>query len=175
MKKNILLIFITLGTIALTSALVHYMKMPSLAFAWALNFLLMFCMVFFTETLKSPFTSPYFNAQTWEQKGEIYESLGIHFYRKLLVWIGWEKLNKKNNPMEKNTLAHVHLQTKKSEFSHLIILIVVFGFNVYVAIQYGVLSAMWLLLLNVLFNLYPVFLQRYNRPRLERVLNLSAR
>ena len=132
-------------------------------------------MVFFTETLKSPFTSPYFNAQPWEQKGKIYESLGIHFYRKLLVWIGWEKLNKKSNPIEKNTLAHVHLQTKKSEFSHLIILIVVFGFNVYVAIQYGVLKSMWLLLLNVLFNLYPVFLQRYNRPRLERILNLTAR
>ena len=173
MRKSLLLIFITLGTIALTGALVHYMKMPSLAFAWALNFLLMFCVVFFTEALKSPFTSAYFNAKLWEQKGKIYESLGIHFYRKLLVWIGWEKLNKKSNPIEKNTLAHVHLQTKKSEFSHLIILIVVFGFNVYVAIQYGVLNSIWLLLLNVLFNLYPVFLQRYTRPRVERVLNLK--
>lgn len=177
MRKPILLTLITLGTIALTGALVHYMKMPSLAFAWALNFLLMFCMVFFTETLKSPFTSPYFKAQPWEQKGKIYESLGVNFYRKLLVWSGWEKLNKKSSPVDKNTKALVHLllQTKKSEFSHLIILIIVFGFNVFVAIKYGVLKSLWLLVLNVLFNLYPVFLQRYNRPRLERILNLTAR
>jgi hypothetical protein len=62
--------------------------MDDFAFAWALNFLLMFFVLAFTETLKSHLTSSYYNGKAWEQKGKIYESLGIKFFRKLFVGIG---------------------------------------------------------------------------------------
>jgi hypothetical protein len=171
------LTFIVVVTIALTYALAHYMKMDSFAFAWALNFLLMACVINFTETLKGQLTSWYYNEQPWERGGKIYRSLGIDFYRKLLVWIGWEKLNKKSNPVEKNTeaLIHLHNRTKKSELGHLLILIIVLGFNIFVAFKFGILKSLWLLILNILLNLYPVLLQRYNRPRIERAINISKR
>lgn len=158
-------------------ALVYYMKMDSFPFAWALNFLLMLFVVFFTSTLKSPLASSYYHQKEWEDGGNVYERLGINFFRKLLVWIGWEKVIRKSNPIEKNTnaLVSLHHQTKKSELEHLIIFAIVLGFNVFVAFKFGVIKSLWLLLLNVLLNLYPIFLQRYNRPRIERALNLSKR
>lgn len=177
MKKNLTLLSIILFTIALTWALAHYIKMDGFSFAWALNFMLMFGVLAFTETLKSPLTSSYYNVKGWEHGGKVYEPLGVNFYRKLLVWIGWEKLNKKANPVEKSTNALMTLRykTKQSELGHLIILFIVLGFNVYVAFKFGVLKSLWLFLLNVLLNLYPIFLQRYNRPRIERALRLSKR
>jgi hypothetical protein len=90
MRKTFTLTFIVLITIVLTYALTHYMKMESLAFAWALNFLLMACVLNFTEALKEQLVSRYYNQQPWERGGRIYKSLGINFYRKLLVWTGWE-------------------------------------------------------------------------------------
>jgi hypothetical protein len=175
MRKVLILISIVIITIASTYALVHYIGMQGFAFAWALNFMLMGCALSFTETLKGQLTSRYYNEKPWEQGGKIYQSLGINFFRKLLVWIGWEKLNKKANPVERNTktLVHLHYRTKQSELGHTIILIIVFGFNIFVAFKFGILKSLWLLILNILFNLYPILLQRYNRPRIERAINIS--
>lgn len=175
MRKVFVLISIVLLTIALIYALIHSIGMQGFAFAFSLNFMLMACVLTFTETLKSQLTFPYFNEKAWERRGKTYESLGINLYRKLLIGIGWERLNKKSKPVEKNTkaLIHLHYRTKQDELGHLIILIIVLGFTVFVAFKFGVLHSLWLFLLNILLNLYPVFLQRYNRPRIERVLNLS--
>jgi hypothetical protein len=177
LAKSLLLIFISIITIVLVYALVHYVGMKGFLFAWTLNFLLMSCVFAFTETLKSELASSYYMEKVWEKRGKIYESFGIIFFRKALVWIGWEKLNKKANPIEKNTkaLMHLHYKTKQSEFGHIIIMIIVLGFNIYVAFKYGVLQSLWLLLLNIVLNFYPILLQRYNRPRIERALNLSKR
>lgn len=175
MKKNITLTLITLLTIGSAWALVHYVRMDLFSFAWALNFLLMFFVVLFTGALKSPLTAAYYDQKEWERKGKIYEYLGVNFFRKLLVWVGWEKLIRKSFPIEKNTqsLANLYYQTKKSELDHLIIFVVVLGFTIFVAFRFGILKSSSLFILNVLFNLYPIFLQRYNRPRIEKTVRLS--
>jgi hypothetical protein len=175
MRKALVLILITILSTAAICALVYYARMDGFAFAWALNCLLMLCVSVFTDALKSELASSYYHQKGWEQKGKIYEYLGINVFRKLLVWTGWEKVIRKSFPIENNTqaLAKLYYQTKKSELDHLVILLIVFGFNVFVAFKFGVLKSLWLLILNVLINLYPVFLQRYNRPRIERIVNVS--
>lgn len=177
MKKTLTLIFLVIVTIGLTYALVNYIKMDGFAFAWALNFLLMLCVSMFIEALKSQLNSSYFDEKAWEQKGKIYELFGVNIFRKLLVIIGWEKLNKKANPVKNNAqdLMNLHHQTKKSELGHLIVLIIVAGFNVYVALKFGIIKSLSLFSLNVILNLYPVILQRYNRPRIERAIRLNKR
>ena len=177
MKKTLSLILIVVIGIASVYALVYYTKMDTSAFAWALNFMLMLFVSMFSGVLKSPLTSSYYNQKTWERSGETYRYLGIDVFRKLLVWIGWEKVIRKSCPIEKNTkaLVNLHYQTKRSEIDHLTIFVIVLAFNVFVAIQYGILKSLSLLILNVLLNLYPILLQRYNRPRIERALNLSKR
>ncbi|MEJ7559561.1 MAG: hypothetical protein WKF66_14730 [Pedobacter sp.] len=175
MRKVLIIILIVITTIALTYFLIQKIGMKGFAFAWALNFLLMAGVLTFTETLKSPLTAAYFDAKPWENGGKIYQSFGINIFRKVLVWIGWERLNKKSNPVEKNTeaLMQLHYKTKQSEIGHLIILIIVTAFTVFVATEYGFKNSLWLILLNVLFNLYPILLQRFNRPRIGRALNIA--
>jgi hypothetical protein len=177
MKKISVLVLIATISIGLVYALVLFTKIESFSFAVALNFLLMASVLTFTETLKSPLTSAYFNENPWERRGKIYDSLGINFYRKLLVWIGWEKMNKKTKPVEKNlnTLINLHYRTKQDELNHIIIMLVVLGFNIFVAFRFGIVKSLPLLILNILLNIYPIFLQRYNRPRIERIIGLSGR
>jgi len=177
MKKIFILILIPVLTIGSTAALVYYIKIDTFSFAWAFNFMLMVFIPPFIDTLKSPLTSSYYNEKTWEKRGKVYEKLGINVFRKLLVLIGWEKIIRKAHPIEKNTqsLVNLHLQTKKSEINHVIILFIVLGFNVFVAIQYGFIKSLSLLILNIILHLYPIMLQRYNRPRIERAMNLSKR
>lgn len=175
MRKILILSFIILSALGFTYLLVQYSGMQGFLFAWVLNFLLMMCVLMFTETLKSPLTSSYYNQKGWEKGGKVYETLGINLFRKVLVWVGWEKLNKKSNPVEKdtNSLTQLHYKTRQSELGHLIILGIVLGFTIFVAYKYGVLASLWLFVLNIVLNLYPIFLQRYNRPRLARAINLS--
>lgn len=177
MKKIFILACIVIVTIGLLYALTHYIKMDGFSFAFALNFMLMTCALTFTETLKSPLNSSYFSEKSWEKKGKIYESLGINMYRTLLVKIGWEKLNKKSKPVEKNTeaLTNLYYRTKQDELGHLMIMLIVLGFTVFVAYKFGILRSLWLLVLNILLNIYPIFLQRYNRPRIARAIILSKR
>jgi len=177
MKKIFILILIPILTISSTAALVYYIKIDTFPFAWAFNFMLMVFIPPFTDTLKSPLTSSYYNEKTWEKRGKVYENLGINVFRKLLVLIGWEKIIRKAHPIEKNTqaLVNLHLQTKKSEINHVIILFIVLGFNIFVAIKYGFIKSLSLLILNIILHLYPIMLQRYNRPRIERAINLSKR
>ncbi|MDJ1469240.1 glycosyl-4,4'-diaponeurosporenoate acyltransferase CrtO family protein [Xanthocytophaga flava] len=177
MQRVLILTFIPIIAIVLLGALVHYIGVQGFLFAWILNFMLMACVLAFTETLKSPLTSPYYNDKAWEHRGKIYESFGVNFFRKLLRWVGWEKLNKKSNPIEKNTktLMQLHYRTKQSELGHSIIFGIVLGFTIFVAVKFGVFKSVWLFILNILLNLYPILLQRYNRPRIERAIVLSKR
>jgi hypothetical protein len=153
------------------------MGVQGFLFAWVLNFMLMMFVLMFTEALKSTCTSDYFKEKNWEQKGKTYEQLGIHFFRKLLVIVGWEKLNKKENPVKNNLAALIHLEyrTKQSELGHLIIFFIVGGFSIYVAIRYSFSASSWLIFLNLLLNIYPILLQRYNRPRLQRAIQIFQR
>ncbi|WP_256003429.1 glycosyl-4,4'-diaponeurosporenoate acyltransferase CrtO family protein [Pedobacter deserti] len=175
MKKKIIFIVTSVLSIACLCGLVYFIKVDSFAFAWVLNFLLMACAAFLSDAMQSRYASPYFLEKKWEQKGKLYEYFGINIYRKLLVWTGWEKLTRKTLPIGNNTeaLTKLYQQTKISELNHTVIFMIVLGFNVYVALIFGFSRSLSLLILNILLNLYPIFLQRYNRPRIKRALTLS--
>ncbi|SHL38316.1 hypothetical protein SAMN05444266_103147 [Chitinophaga jiangningensis] len=175
MKKTLSLVLISIFSIAAVAAMCYYLRMDTFSFAWALNFLLMLGALLLTDGMKSPLNSPYYDEQPWERGGKIYEILGVNFFRKLLVWIGWEKVIRKTHPLDKSSasLENLYNQTKKSELGHFIIFWIVLVINIYVAVKYGVLKSLWLLVLNLLMHVYPIFLQRYNRPRFKRAMYLS--
>lgn len=126
-----------------------------------------------TQAVKPGLKSPYYNSQKWENGGEIYRWVGVNGFRKLLVWVGWEKLNKKANPVKKNLAALKQLEynTRLSEFNHLIIFFIVLGFTSWVGISDGFRHLLWLVGLNVILNIYPIGVQRYNRPRLQKAIH----
>lgn len=40
-------------------------------------------------------------------------------------------------------------------------------------IKFGFVRSLWLLILNLILNIYPIIVQRYNRPRLKRAINMN--
>lgn len=149
----------------------------SFVFAWVLNFMLMTILLAFTQLFKPQLTSSYFQSKSWERNGKIYEWVGVNGFRKLLVWVGWEKLNKAANPVKKdlNALKHLEYTTRQSEFGHLVIFLISLPVTLYVILNCGFRQSIWLLSLNIILNLYPIVVQRYNRPRLQKMIRVSGR
>ncbi len=175
MRKSLLLTVIVIFSIGLTYGLIQHVGMRGFLFAWSLNLLLMMCVFIFNQTLQSSYSAAYFEEKPWESKGKIYETFGVNLFRKLLVWIGWEKLNKKANPVGITSVAlrQLHYRTKQNEMAHIVIFFIVLIFTIYVALTFGLSETIWLIVLNILLNLYPILLQRYNRPRIQRALLLA--
>ncbi|RNI29053.1 hypothetical protein EFB08_06370 [Rufibacter latericius] len=162
----------TLATILLCYFIADSFGTQSFVFSWVLNFMLMAWYTVLVTLFPLRLHAGYFNAQNWERSGRVYIYLGVPLYRKLLKVIGWEKLNKKGNPIKKDisALRDQERNTRNSEFGHLIIGIIVFSTAFLVSDSWA--EARWLLLLNILLNIYPVLLQRYTRPRYTRIISV---
>lgn len=140
------------------------------SFAWILNFVLMIWFTYLNFLFRWKYNSSYFNVRPFENGGSLYTFLGVHLYRKLLVWVGWEKLNKKNCKIinKSSALQYAEYKTRSSETGHTLIFFIVALVTLLVA--KSLRDALWLIILNLLLNLYPVIVQRYNRPRYKRLL-----
>lgn len=168
--KYFLIIIIALLTFGFCYTVGIFLGFSSFAFAWVLNFSLMALYTFIASRIKFRLNSSYFEPGKFEKRGKLYKAVGVPLYKKLLVWIGWEKLNKKNSVLKPdyNSLKQLEYQTRSSEFGHTLIFVLV-NFTA-VIVTDTLRDAKWLIILNLLLNLYPVLLQRYNRPRYQMVL-----
>src|SRR5690606_41341012 len=59
---------------------------------------------------KPRLTSGYYDSKKWENEGITYKRFGVDGFRRILVWVGWEKLNKISNPVKKKLDALKHLE-----------------------------------------------------------------
>src|SRR5690606_17917420 len=172
MAKNLLLGFNLLFAGCTVVGVAFWQGLPSFIFAWVLNFMLMVGVLYITQTFKPRLASTYYHSKKWEAEGKIYKWLGVDIFMKVLVWIGWEKVHKASNPVKKNleSLRHLEYGTRQSEFGHLIIFFIVLAVTLFVGFYYGLKQSLWLLILNILLNAYPIGVQRYNRPRLRKAI-----
>lgn len=100
-----------------------------------------------------------------------FQKLGVEAFRKFLLATVWKKKEMQkgyfNGKIE--GITSFEQRTKKSEFGHLIPLILITVFCVFL-----IKTKMWVLIVstmivNIIFNLYPVILQRHHRMRLQRM------
>ncbi|MGH4121009.1 hypothetical protein [Clostridium sp.] len=166
-----IIVFITTGVMALL-ILFPFMRMSSAAYSIILNFTLMIWMSIFQTLLIPELTSSFFNSHRIEKEGKIYKHLGVHFFRKFLVLSGWEKSRIKETPIRKSIilLEYYEYRTRASEFGHAIIAIIIIFISIYVCIAYSFKETIWLIIFNIFMNIYPIMAQRYNRPRVRRVI-----
>ncbi|WP_299711227.1 hypothetical protein [uncultured Tenacibaculum sp.] len=151
-----------------------YYPFDGFIFATQIHFLMMAWMAIVMDYLKvKEITVKYFESQSFEKDGRIYEWIGINFFRRLLVLVGWEKVTNRMNPIIKkdlNVLITREKNTKSGELAHLMIFIIIL--IVIPFITNSLEEAKWLLITNVIFHFYPVCLQRYNRPKYRKVISL---
>lgn len=172
MDKYVKVGSVLLFVVGVVVAVVLWQGPTSFVFAWILNFMLMLGVQVVIQAFDLRLNSSYFDAKPWEGDGKIYRNIGVNGFRKLLVLIGWEKLHKANNPVKRTLeiLKNLEYNTRQSELGHLIIFLIVLAVNLYVGINYGFGCSIWLLVLNILLNAYPMGVQRYNRPRLRKII-----
>ncbi|MBU3161163.1 hypothetical protein KPL37_15690 [Clostridium frigoris] len=149
-----------------------FIDMGTLLYSITLNLLLMIWMSIVETLLIPELKSSYFDSHPIEMEGKIYKYIGVHIFRKLLVFSGWERSRKKENPIRKSLilLEYYEYRTRTSEFGHTIIAIIIFFISVYVCKAYSYKNIIWLTVFNIFFNIYPITVQRYNRPRVRRVI-----
>ena len=142
------------------------------AFAVFVNLTLMGVSAAILGFLNIPLKSRYFEVQPFEKDGRIYRSFGVQFFLKLLKAIGYESMRQSLYPVGKSikSLEDFSKQTRASETSHGFVALIVLALTIFVALEHSIFAARWLVLGNIFFNLYPIMAQRYNRPRIERLL-----
>ena len=71
-------------------------------------------------------------------------------------------------------LARMERETRAAETAHGVCFAIVAGFAVYAAATGRIAGAVWLLIVGIVCQVYPMLLQRYHRPRWRRVLRQAA-
>lgn len=174
MMKNLIKWIISTITTIITLLLIYAIAkisiVTSFLFSWILNLGLMTWYSVVVSQINPKLNGSYFDAKAFERHGKIYEYLGIHIYRKLLVWIGWEKIRRAANPVKNDSelLKACEHQTRISELGHTLIAIIVLITTI--CLSGSLNEAKWLLIANLLLNIYPIMVQRFNRPRYHRLI-----
>jgi len=131
------------------------------------------------------FNDNYFGIKKFERDGKIYENIGVKWFKKFLLNLAKKRRHErpfKNYFIKENSidgLIDFEKRTRKSEMAHVIIVIVILAYQVRMIIFIdGVSDIIFLLfftVLNIIANLYPICLQRYNRIRINRVIQKHIR
>ncbi|WP_192821889.1 hypothetical protein [Rufibacter sp. LB8] len=159
------------GSVALVCfGVAKFLGYHSFAFAWTLNFLLMAWFTSLVSAILPKLDASYFLPKPFEKDGKIYKYAGVLAYRKLLALLRWDKMMPKGVTVQPNAAALQQLEynTRVSETGHTLIFLLVLV--VTVVMTDSLKQAKWLWFTNILLNVYPVLLQRYNRPRYLRLL-----
>jgi hypothetical protein len=176
--RTALAILLVLGGLLFTAWLANSIPVDHWGFAVSVNFLFMALFTFVFDRLLNPdFTSGYFDSRPFEQDGSIYRWCGLRHYASLLRLIGWERIRRTDQPItsEIESLRGFERWTRGAESVHALSAIVVAAITISIRLIRSSSDIKWLVLSNVLFNVYPVMLQRYNRARIERILGRADR
>jgi len=120
-----------------------------------------------------------YRAKPFEKDGQFYVSLGVRCYKRFTPNGNYMnrviRLFKPNFKLIKDaeTMKRWLSVTRSKEAGHTIHWVMVIPALLYVLLNGWYQSAACLVVLTVLFDLYPVMLQRYNRFRIQRTLEVN--
>lgn len=139
-------------------------------FAFELHFILMSWYAFTLSFLKLDYKKGYFDLKSFEKEGKVYTYFGVNIFRWFLKIIGWNKISDKSNGTINKSLERLQkreMHTREAELAHAILFIHFLIIAFYFMFTFNVF---WLLFLNIIFHVFPVFVQRYNRPRYLKLI-----
>jgi hypothetical protein len=118
----------------------------------------------------------YYHIRAFEKNGRIYKSLGIRLLKKLLRRGPLSILNPELRLSEgRSALSKLDQKMRDAETGHVVVFATMLTITAYPVLQGWWKATAWWLLFNVLINIYPVMLQRYNRARLELLVDRLER
>ena len=118
------------------------------------------------------FPPGYYRPRSFEIDGGPYRRLGVETFKWLLFKSRIELLNTSARLSHGRTgLQCLERGIREAETDHVIALLVMVVVTIHAAVNAWWPLVGWLLLVNVVANVYPIMLQRYNRARLLPVLS----
>jgi len=142
-------------------------------FAFLVNWLAMSWVAFVGQAVNFAFPSSYHDIQAFEGSGQVYERLGIRLFKKL-VRRGPLSIFSRTLRFPKvktvSALRYLDSEMRKAESGHVIIFMLMLAFIAYALLSGWFDAAGWMLLFNVIINGYPIMLQRYNRIKLQELI-----
>lgn len=126
----------------------------------------------------------YYKPKSWEwyRDKTIYELVGIKIYKKYLPTTG-DIVRKKRNVKQIsigstdkiNALYTYERKTRNYEWRHILGTCIFIILTLLIERKLTLMEWIFLFMLNLYINIYPIFLQRYNRIRIIRILQNNGR
>jgi len=149
----------------------------TVGFAFGVNWILMAWAITLGRVLESRsgawdglwarLPASYYATRRLEKRGRLYDYLGVRWYQRLLRPVLWS-MSPARLRSQRGARQTMIRATQDPEAGHLLIFVVITGITLWALVSGWWDTAAWLLLFNVLHNLYPVLSVRQVRARLHR-------
>ena len=116
----------------------------------------------------------HYDTRALERTGKVYEHLGIRLFKKFVRRGPLSVFNPGLRfPKERTipALQHLDREMRKAETAPVYIFVLMLLFSGYALVKGGPAAMGWMLGFNILINAYPVMLQRYNRIKLQQLID----
>jgi len=138
-----------------------------ISFAFWINWLLMFWVYALHRTGAVNLPEAYFQVRPFEKP--LYRLLGVRYFQRILRYASVFNREIRLRGGRRD-LVRLEKAMRGAEQAHAMIFVIVSGFTLYALFRGWWASAFWYLLFNMLFNGYPVMVQRLNRERISSLL-----
>ena len=111
----------------------------------------------------------YYKIKNAKQLKTTYRSLGINHFRIILLFLFWGRKSNRKKYFNgtKSGLKNFVYQTKQSEFGHLASFVTILFSSAYLLFFDYYLLVLFINLINIIGNLFPIILQRFHRMRID--------
>jgi hypothetical protein len=145
--------------------------------AFLVNWLTMSWIAIIGQVAHLSFAPGYYRTRPFERAGQVYERLGIRLFKKLVRHGPLALFSPTLRfPKERTVSALQSLlgEMQKAETGHALIFVLVLLFVGYALFKGWLDAVAWMLLFNILINGYPIMLQRYNRIKLQELIQQQS-
>lgn len=173
LKKLTLLSVATIAAVFLIAWSLDSFGFRSPISALVINWMVLSWIATVTLVAHLSFPLAYYDTRPFEQTGQLYERVGIRLVKRLLRRGPLRILSPTLHfPKEKTAsgLLNLENETRKAETAHTLTFILMLLLAGYAAVNGWLDAVVWILLFDILINVYPVLLQRYNRIGLQELI-----
>lgn len=147
----------------------------SMFMAWIINLFItgIFAFAGFAFPTERLLPNSYYKIHYPKKLKKAYGLLGVDLFRKMLLATLWRSKDQRQKYFNgtKAGIKNLVTQSKKSEFGHLLPLIILCAVSIYFMLMGLVKLAFLTFLINIIGNLYPMILQRHHRMRIQVLIN----
>jgi len=115
----------------------------------------------------------YFRIKKFERSYKLYKTIGMYYFKKIIQKYPLPNATLKIelNGRSKSDILDLEDRMREAEQIHVFGLLLILVISILFAFTRDKKFLLWFTIFNIIMNLYPILLQRYNRNRIKSILN----